>query len=448
MKKLIILALALSLVCASTTGCQATPGSSIVTEKDTNNLLSAAQGDSSYENTSKISEFVVSDNYQNSFENSKGNMKVNVDATVSVPDVDSMAIYSITERKVTQEELDNFISVLTKGEDIYNITSSQSYIDDTEEKLQTYKDAKAEGKTYMWEDSDIKVDDLIANAEATLTQLKANLTSHTIDTTMWQTQFGDKFEGTTTVDGIKYSIDYSNYEFGENLRFYAGSLNTTAAFGEATPPDYEITQERIDAISVMLEEIGFESMELVYQDYVQSDSCETGTSDAYRFVYTPTYDGTTSVFARGIDSCDSDAEYAALVNDEFVEVILTEDALAEVFYHCPHEVTGKEVEDVELLSFEEVCSVFEKMIIVKNSEWGDGLDTEFDIDSIVLGYKKIRTSAGDHYMMVPVWTFSGDKTECDDGKESGNPWTNKSVNETFLIINAIDGTVISDYVGY
>ncbi len=433
----------LLLVGSVLTGCQSTPSENIVTEKDTDKLLDMANGKGKEgDSSSKISELGVPDIYQVSFQNEPCDIVVNVDASVTVPEVEHMSIYAVEEDEMTQEMLSQFIAVMTDGAEIYSIPSSPSHIEDIESKLEVFRAEKEAGKEYL-EGGEIPLDEIIRNSEETLEYLKANLTSQKIDSTMQVENGRNSYSGRTTIDGMEYMISYGKYESGEELRFFAQSLDTWNPLGEkVTPPDYEISSERMGQVEQWITELGYENMTCVYQSNVQTEDCPDGASDAYRFLYMRSYDGADSVFINGIDSGE-EYVYEAPITDEYIEVILTEDALAEFNCFSPQHVTSTVVEQAELLSFEEVCDVFEKMMLVKYPT-GTGENQEYKVDKITLGYKKIRTSAEDDYMMVPVWDFNGDCVS--RSVESGEEWENYNLNMSHLTINAIDGTIINDRI--
>ncbi len=423
-------------------GCQATLSEKIITENNMDNFLEIANGKGKREeSTAKILDLGIPKTYQTSFQNKSGDVVVNVNGNVIIPKEEFMSIYTVEDDVITQEMLNKFIDVMTKGADIYSIPSSPTHIADVEEKLEVFRKAKEAGETYL-EGSEIPLDEMIKNSEESLEYLKANLTEQKIDSTMQVAYGKNSYNGRTTLDGDAYTICYRNADSGEELSFVAEAIDTIIPFENVIPPDYEISSERMEQMEWLIEELGYENMTCVHQDYVQTNNCPEGKSNAYRFVYMRSYDGVDSVFVNGIDSGDGYI-YETPVHDEYVEIILTEDKIVEISCICPQHVVGTEVEQAVLLSFEEVCDVFQKMMLVKYPT-NEGSIQEFTVDKIQLGYKKIRVSVDEEYMMVPIWDFNGMIIR--SSNESVNEFENKIPYMSHLTINAIDGTIISDRV--
>lgn len=72
----------------------------------------------------------------------------------------------------------------------------------------------------------------------------------------------------------------------------------------------------------------------------------------------------------------------------------------------------------------------------------------FHIKRITLGYSRIYdpTTDNDAGLLVPVWDFIGGFDTTDDEYVSKN--NGEYSNQSFMTINAIDGTVINRELGY
>ncbi len=106
-------------------------------------------------------------------------------------------------------------------------------------------------------------------------------------------------------------------------------------------------------------------------------------------------------------------------------------------YNAPLELAETVVEDVEFKSFDDICSIFEKMILITNARQ-EGNITIY-IDRVVLGYARIsEPDSFDTGLLVPVWDFMGRITE--NGTEKGYT--------SIMTINAVDGSVIDRTLGY
>ncbi|MBQ8435143.1 MAG: hypothetical protein IJX24_03935, partial [Oscillospiraceae bacterium] len=106
------------------------------------------------------------------------------------------------------------------------------------------------------------------------------------------------------------------------------------------------------------------------------------------------------------------------------------------------EITETLVEQTTIKSFDEVKDTFENMIAVNNINDEPDVSTEIDIDRVTLSYSRI--SDKDNYdtgLIVPVWAFHGrDKLSY--------YMPDESYYRVQMCINAIDGTVIDESLGY
>ena len=74
----------------------------------------------------------------------------------------------------------------------------------------------------------------------------------------------------------------------------------------------------------------------------------------------------------------------------------------------------------------------------------------YNIDRIVLGYARIYEPSTDEHtgIMIPVWDFFGSMTSESEYNGETESNTSKDPNESFLTINAVDGSIINRNLGY
>lgn len=108
-------------VCALifTTGCQKNPDSSIVVNKDMDQLIEKAQDTESgvTDVTLMAKEY---DSYQTTLSDDSLHVKINVDAQVDIPEVSSLAVMRVKQHDITQEEVDRYLQFLIPGENLYD----------------------------------------------------------------------------------------------------------------------------------------------------------------------------------------------------------------------------------------------------------------------------------------------------------------------------------------
>lgn len=99
--------------------------------------------------------------------------------------------------------------------------------------------------------------------------------------------------------------------------------------------------------------------------------------------------------------------------------------------------------------------IYEKMMLIKNADYMENAkELTYKIDRIVFGYTRIYEPKSDSRsgVLVPVWDFFGsyegtykEEAEWETGSEN---FLYAPQYESYLTINAIDGSVIDRGLGY
>lgn len=157
-RKLFVAGMVLS-VCLC--GCQKSPESSIVTNKDFDNMIDEA------ENTENGSSDVESlaenyDTYQTTIEDESLKVTVNVDAKVDIPETEKMSVFRVSQKNIDQAFLDKFLDTLSPDVAYYEgWASSIKTRSEIESEIQTYKGLMAEADAYVangdWTEDDVEV---------------------------------------------------------------------------------------------------------------------------------------------------------------------------------------------------------------------------------------------------------------------------------------------------
>lgn len=115
----------------------------------------------------------------------------------------------------------------------------------------------------------------------------------------------------------------------------------------------------------------------------------------------------------------------------------------------PYEVEKVSDEYLFLLPFSEIQNTFEEMIFKKYQDWIEGtqMKIDFQIDQVRLGYMRVREdgNAGEG-TMIPVWDFIGTRRVTYEGGEAA--YDKGSAFQSWITVNALDGTIISRELGY
>ncbi len=127
------------------------------------------------------------------------------------------------------------------------------------------------------------------------------------------------------------------------------------------------------------------------------------------------------------------------------------DGIESMTYSNPYTIGNIKTENLNLLSFSEIMKIYEKMMVVTNA---DNMQYEnsrvYNIDRIVLGYARIYEPSTDAHtgILIPVWDFFGSMTSESEYNGETESNTSKDPNESFLTINAVDGSIIDRNLGY
>lgn len=118
----------------------------------------------------------------------------------------------------------------------------------------------------------------------------------------------------------------------------------------------------------------------------------------------------------------------------------------EFVWQSPYEVVETVTNTTALKPFAEIKDIFERMILVTNATGADdAVEITIDISKAELGMMRVaQPDHPDTALLIPVWDFFGSRTMVSTGvlSEQNNPY------QSFLTINAIDGTIIDRYLGY
>lgn len=204
----------------------------------------------------------------------------------------------------------------------------------------------------------------------------------------------------------------------------------------------------------------------------------------YLFTYTPAiyedipllyYSNNDSLFFKNNFEISSGRYAPPLELQPSVQLAVFDDGIRMALLTGSMKITDTLNKNVSLLPFSEIQDIFRRYIVLNanfsyldadfggtfeddnenGTETSDLLQTMINIDNVCLGYMKIREKdSSNHRLLLPVWMFYG--TQHDKFNDSSE-WlldeNNERIMDTpagfaFLIINAIDGSIIDPLSGY
>lgn len=481
MRQTICALMATLFVTVSLGACQKTPESPIVVGKDTNALIKKAQAEESQQvtdtsvNVDLYSRLHAPKTYAVDLESKGGKLSVHVDAMVELPDRE-IPIYRVQTAEFSTEQTKLFAAVLLGSDAHYvdmegaNNKTKEMYQREIN-KLRAALDDWGNTGTYLYdmvyntrEEAEHALSEMIvlcANAPESLPVVTPDFSWRTpnvsnengpIETTdRYLMLFAMPDQATVSRLDIENSRDTSGTA---SVRYWR---NSDMMFGEISSEKADVS----DVLSISEEDalVIAQSvvMKLQFADFVCSskhgtsykqDVLGTTTKAVYDFVFTRRLSGVTETYtiadASGMDGYSKPWQY------EKVHIMVDDDGVFYAEFNGPTTIKEKIVNASTLLSFDEIKSIFERMaVIVDNSIDSAGVDGASErrvITTVRLGLMCIREQDSDTGLLIPVWDFLGyvERTSPSEGTLSF--YTNEL--ESFLTINAVDGSIIDRSNGY
>ncbi len=488
MRKKVALLLCILLATAFFASCQAASTSETAGQKDLEQLIdkAAAQGDTQ---GASLAEYLKAPStYTASFDGNNGNLTVNANASVTIPDTAGISAMRVSRHYFTQEEADKMMEVFLQGETLYEAAHplTKAEIQDRLDRLNDMRglpDAAAAagadprlGKFEEKIQGDIETyESMLADAPETMEPVPADTTFHPSDVAT--NPDAQVIEGISTVHGKTYYLLINNGFYNKNnveAVFTTGGGSLDGSYISSTPYYTIFSVEELSGVQPseilkitesdaklvaeeLLTQLGLTDMACVDVQYAGvSEEISRGNTDpeqlkngkwAYSLQYQRTVNGIPATLT-GHTGVMSEDDVSVPWPYERLRIIVDETGLESFEYTSPTRVEETVTENASLLGFSEITSVFEKMLPVTYGYLAEETDyrLQLDITEVRLGLMRITgKDSRDTGLMIPVWDFIGDLiTVPDEGepsKVSGGP-------DSLLTINAIDGSVIDRGLGY
>lgn len=406
--------IASSLVMGAIAGCEKTPENSIIKEKGSK-AIKGYESLGEDEGVSLVDKLNIPEHYTNNASYEDGGLVIDTDAQVIVPQVSSIDTINVSAVKADSSLLDTVTKAFFGDSKIYDATT---YLRQTKEQLQNQ-----------------------------LTQLK-------------------KYKAEGNIDPYNYGKDENGnlqYDIDAEIERYENEINTAPENVEKKEIKPEFGIEYIDEKTGQVEK-----MDDSFGGVVETDN---GNYDYMAFISGP--DVKFEIRKIRTDLPDLQ-EFSAWQEGEYImdstlvpwsyercDIIVGENGIAQAELLSPYKVGEVQTENVKLMDFNSIMEIYEQMMEVSNV---DILNYEkkrtFHIKKITLGYSRIYNpeSKNDEGLLVPVWDFfgafdvEGELVEEDESGRRTTPISEKHSgehsNQSFMTINAIDGTVIDRSLGY
>lgn len=498
-----ILALFLSCCCISIlAGCQETPKEAIVKEKGADSIKeyeSAGETDGAGETGSALREMVdAPEKYTNKASYEDGGLVIDTDAEVILPDVSSMNTYSVSAKEVNQDMIDTVTQAFFEGAKFYNgVSYDQLTKKECEEELMRLKKFKAEGNVDPFELGKDDFGELYYDIDGQIAWYEEEMQSAPEEKTKEEVkpsfglEYGSDKTGEKEVDEDSFlgvaETEQGNYDYrisyglkpdiifkiekrrddGLPIQEFKDWVEGEYQLGrEGTDVEYisedqmksfiKISREDAEKIAKeKVDKLGWD-MEVYGSDYALYHHGEGGITESsiltggYIFHFARVVDGAfithTSEYGGGLEDMDSTLTPWSY---ERCDVTVTDEGIEKVELINPYDIGEIQTENVKLKDFDSIMKIYEQMMEVSNADITQfEANRTYHIKKIVLGYGRIYdpTTDSDTGLLVPVWDFFGGFDAERDGFSEKN--NGEYSTQSFMTINAIDGTVIDRSLGY
>lgn len=486
------------LVCVLT-ACQETPKEQAVINKG-NNMLESIILEANPEEKA----YVAPESWTEVHKKGE-HLVININASLIFSDASKFPIMNVSPKEISQNDADSFINTLFGNEPTYDpiirdIVTKEKQLESIQSLISFMNDVKRENPT-LYEDlgGERATQDEVEKMQSQLSSLP-DMVDPILSDREFKNEYIDIF-GEKMYDGVPglgiiniitnyernsppliriiknesnkiNEYNYINYKSRDDIPTEIYDENLANAKGLSTTKE-----QAIQLASDMLDKLNFKDMSLntivvsPRQGDFSSFSMKPLTekeSSVYSLFFTKkigdipwTYVNTRyskNAFLYGINiDAPEENQYREEWDDEVIVITVDDSGVTSLKYTSPTKVNGVFSENSELLDFETIKSKFiSQMEHVCQPIPDSGIiKTEFDIDMIKLGYARVAKQDNlNEYLLVPAWDFFGSvriyyaKEIIDSGFDENNSYEEKNFGQSFLTINAIDGSIINRALGY
>jgi len=413
----------------------------------------------------------------------EGFVNVIADAVVSGPGDTSMPVAKVKRHKFTLEDVSKLKDALLQGSTLYQIPKmTKQQAEQTLEHFRAIQRGEVESDgnkpPQMIADTIAEYEQLVKTLPEVPEQIPADdfvSTREGFRELTGKAQIGDE----EVVLSIKNYDDNSwNDSAGFVVMPYSGyvtGLDTIQAYRLAEypyPTDVKLcVEEAIQTGEDLLEQLGLTGMVCFTAEpvaFVQDDEEPRIVDTGYELEFVRTVQGIPLNQARQtIYSSDGIKNHTQLQDgsaseggnaswwNERIRIRINSKGIVMFQWDSPYEEPELVTGQAELLDFETVCEIFEKMIMVRynwvaetNRKNSREMIYDLNVDSVKLSLMRVRGKGSlTEGTIVPVWDFWGtEKTHID--QEEYKDRIGSATYQPLLTINALDGSIIDRALGY
>lgn len=465
-KSVIYLLLFVFLVCIF--GCQPTPSSTLITEKDSEDMLKKAT--SKGEGTS-VDLLGIPDNNFYFYENtSSDGVSIRANAKIFLPDVEFLPIVRIKGRSFSEKDLSNAYDALFDNATPIGEGGQmpKSYYEEILIGLIEQKETGKLDKYASIEELDQEIKSIMekmANAPEKATEEVVDLSFDGSGRAKILGVLGEGIQSDLTVSNM-----VGQYDRGDKL-FYIRDTSCRTEFmwhisgGQGETVAYTLSKDANILSPSLSEEEALEiANQAIFEMGLPEFSCSgkrlaplfedpvvgNGAScqGIYEFMYTRQINGVPVTYTND-DASASPKDLTNVAppwNYEKIRIFVDDIGIYACIWTGPCSIIDYQTDAAVLLPYKDIIKIFEEMISIKYNGYtqtGINGNVHVNIDRITLGLTRI-IEKGDNEtgLLVPAWDFFG---WYDEGHEYP---IGLDGYEPLMTINALDGSIIDRRIGY
>lgn len=452
-----------------TASCQPTPENVVVRNKGNDTLMNMiSDADNQKEDFASIGTVAKQ------IADPNLNVEITIDAEVLIPNVSTIPVHTYEYREFTQDDIDNIVSVLCGGKQLFEINEELT-VDDIDDRIIYYKKKLSETTDVDGNSSNGDATpfspEVISNIIEEYEALRKTAPDEIqlIPASFLLPSDNEGYLLTGQTDAPFYEREtisiFSSIATGTQVTYYNPSFlrHSYKEYTDITPNGLTISeQEAIEQAQQLLNDLGETQMQLCSivadESILQSEASLIDNED----LTSPFYQLT---FIRSINDIPSTYEYRYFTNDDNAEMVyyeriyiyVNDNGIVAFEWNSP--LIEKKVlnSNVGLMEFDEILQVaINNLPLMVSKDFTGKKDiTIVDIDTIRLGYMQVKMkNKRNEFMLIPVWDFFG--TSKQHYTEIFPGWTmdedgwlrQNNLAESYITINAIDGSIINRDLGY
>ncbi len=489
----------LLLVACFTTACQPTPEEPVVVNKNEGVLESALAA-----TPAPMLGYETPDTWQDVIQRDGSKIKLDIDASIIIPDVNAYPVMKIAPGQFSQQQADRIVNILFKDATIYNSSKSLTKAELEQQLVEakaTLEQKKIDPQSN--DDSEEGIQQTIDYLEQAILTAPEKADDQLASTLLQPNEYGEIRLDLKADMGKKENATLCLMNSGGNvqtsLTCFARFVNTDSngSFGrfddwnlsDDLPTNLSISEdEAVDQAKRLISDLGVMDMDIAAisrgiisggegEDVSQNPQC-------YMIYFTRTVNGVPTTFGQTvgkesrinldeIKNGDYPPDFRPPWGYERILVCVDDSGIAEFNWESPAKLLGIASENVSLAPFDEIQDAFKKQMFVMYSNIEDDkliAEETYHVNNITLGLTRVASKDDlNEYLLIPVWNFFGSRREqysIEEIPEQFKDYDEKTINEikkdyeqrnnqirsrpyeSFLTISAIDGSVIDSDLGY